>query len=59
MQEALNLYIDEPVYSKDLASFPDDSISISHNIVEVQVDPSIAFAFMVRCNRIKESLGPQ
>jgi antitoxin HicB len=59
MQEALNLYIDEPVDSKDLAPFPDRSLSISRNVVEVQVDPSIAFAFIVRYNRIKEGLTQQ
>lgn len=42
-----------------MASFPDESISLSRNIVEVQVDPSIAFAFMVRYNRIKEGLTQQ
>lgn len=56
MQEALNLYIDEPANSKRLASLPDDSISVSRSIVKVQVDPSIAFAFMVRYNRIQHGL---
>ena len=59
MQEALNLYIDEPTTSKDLAALPDDSISLSRSIVEVQVDPSIAFAFMVRWHRIKQGLTQQ
>ena len=59
MQEALNLYIDEPADSKDMAAFPDDSIPLSRNVVEVQVDPSIAFAFTVRYNRIKEGLTQQ
>jgi len=59
MQEALNLYIDEPADSKDLAAFPDDSISLSRSLVEVPVDPSIAFAFMVRYNRIMEGLTQQ
>jgi predicted RNase H-like HicB family nuclease/DNA-binding XRE family transcriptional regulator len=56
MQEALNLYIEEPRDSKRLAPLPDDSISPSRNIVEVQVDPSIAFAFMIRYNRIQQGL---
>lgn len=59
MQEALNLYIEEPKDSKKLASLPDDSITLSRNIVEVQLDPSIAFAFMVRYNRIKSGLTQQ
>ncbi len=56
MQEALNLYIEEQKDSKKLASLPDDSISLTRNVVEVQVDPSIAFAFMVRYNKIKIGL---
>lgn len=59
MQEALNLYIEEPDNSKRLANLPDDSIPPSRNIVEVQLDPSIAFAFMVRYYRIKHGLTQQ
>jgi len=59
MQEALNLYIEEPKGSKKLAALPDDSISSSRNIVEIQLDPSIAFAFMVRYNRIQQGLTQQ
>lgn len=59
MQEALNLYIDEPADSKRLATLPDDTISLSRNVVEVPVDPLIAFAFMVRYNRIMEGLTQQ
>ncbi len=56
MQEALNLYIEEPEDSKKLAALPNDSISPSRSIVEVPVDPSIAFAFMIRYNRIQQGL---
>jgi antitoxin HicB len=59
MHEALNLYIEEPKDSKKLAALPDESISLSRNVVEVQVDPSIAFAFMVRYNRIQHGLTQQ
>ena len=59
MQEALNLYLDEPKESKRLAPLPDDSIRLSRNIVEVPVDASIALAFMVRYNRIKQGLTQQ
>lgn len=48
MQEALNLYIEEPADSKTFAALPNKSISLARNVVEVQVDPAIAFAFMVR-----------
>jgi predicted RNase H-like HicB family nuclease/DNA-binding XRE family transcriptional regulator len=56
MEEALNLYIEEPEDSKKLLPFPDNSISPSRSIVEVPVDPSIAFAFLVRYNRIQQGL---
>lgn len=59
MQEALNLYISEPENSKRLAALPDDSISSTRNIIEVPLEPSIAFAFMVRYNRIKHGLTQQ
>lgn len=56
MQEALNLYVEEAEDSRDLAHLPDDSLSIARNIVEVPLDPQIAFAFMVRYSRIKHGL---
>ena len=59
MQEALDLYIDEPSDSKDLAALPDESIKKSKNIVTVAPDPLIAFAFLVRYFRIKHGLTQQ
>lgn len=59
MQEALNLYIEEPENSKKLAALPDESIVPSRSIVEVQLDSSIAFSFMVRYNRIQNGLTQQ
>lgn len=59
MQEALNLYVEEPEDSKELASLPDESIPASRNIMEVALDPQIAFAFMVRHYRIKHGLTQQ
>lgn len=56
MAEALNLYIQEPEDSVDLVAFPDDSIKKSKNIVEVPVDPEVAFAFLVRYCRINDGL---
>ncbi len=54
MQEALNLYIQEPDDSTDLAVLPRSNVRKSKNIAEVSVDPEIAFAFMVRYHRIKK-----
>ena len=59
MQEALNLFIEEPEDSKNLAPLPDESLKIAKNIVEVSLDPQIAFAFMVRYCRIKNGLTQQ
>ena len=59
MQEALNLYVEEVEDSKDLALLPDESIQLTRNIVEVPLDPQIAFAFMVRYCRIKHGLTQQ
>ena len=53
MQEALNLYVQEPEDSKDLAALPDESIKKSKNLVEIALDPEVAFSFMVRYYRIK------
>jgi antitoxin HicB len=59
MQEALNLYVEEPEDSKELAPLPNNSIQTTKNILEVALDPQIAFAFMVRNYRIKHGLTQQ
>ena len=59
MQEALNLYIEEPNDSEDLAELPKEIRKKSKNIVEVAVDPLIAFAFLMRYYRIKHGLTQQ
>lgn len=56
MQDALNLYIEEEVDSIDLAEMPDNSIKASKTIVEVFVDPQVAFTFLVRYWRIRHGL---
>lgn len=59
MREALNLYIEEPEDSGELASLPDTSLHVTKSVVEIAVDPQIAFAFMVRYYRIKQGLTQQ
>jgi predicted RNase H-like HicB family nuclease/DNA-binding XRE family transcriptional regulator len=56
MKEALNLYIQEPAESKDLAALPNDSIKRSKNIIEVPVDSEIAFSFLMRYYRIQHGM---
>jgi len=53
MYEALNMYIEEPEGSEELAPLPDPSIKTSKSVVEVGVDPLLAFAFLVRYNRLR------
>lgn len=61
MQEALNLYIEQSMDSKELFPLPDESLMLSNpdNVVEVRLDPLIAFAFMVRYHQIKHGLTRQ
>jgi len=56
MREALNLYIQEPEDSKELAALPNESIKKMKNIVEIALEPEIAFSFMVRYYRIKHGM---
>jgi len=59
MAEALNLYVFESEDSKDLAALPDQSIKTSAQIVEVSLDPEIAFSFLLRHHRINNKLTQQ
>ena len=56
MQDALNTYLEEPEDSQYLASLPKKSIKLSRNVIEVPVEPSIALAFSIRRQRIKNGL---
>lgn len=56
MEEALDLYLEEPKDSSYLAPLPKRNIKKSPSIVEVLVDPEIAFAFLLRHFRIKSKM---
>lgn len=56
MEEALNLYIEEPEDSKELAPLPDELVQPRKNIIEVALDPQIAFAFLLRYYRAKHAM---
>jgi predicted RNase H-like HicB family nuclease len=56
MQEALNLYLEEVEDYEYLAPMPKASIKGERNVVEVPVDPSVALAFSIRYQRIKQGL---
>lgn len=59
LKDALNHMIEEPADSNDLAPLPDESIKLSKDMVEVELDPNIAFAFLMRYLRIKRGLTQQ
>lgn len=56
MEEALNLFLQEPLESDQVASLPDKKVPKLANVVEVPVDPEVAFSFMVRYHRVKNHL---
>ena len=56
MEEALNLYLDEPVNSKYIAPLPLTKVRKTKSIVEVSLDPKIAFSFMVRRSRLENNM---
>ena len=55
MHEALNAVLDEPSDSKWIPPMPDSSIK-GRNIVEVEVEPRIALATLLRASRLKRRL---
>jgi len=56
MQEAINTCLQEPESSKFLAPLPSKRIKKTRSIIEVPVDPRVAFSFMVRYHRIQNGL---
>jgi DNA-binding phage protein len=55
MQEALNLYLEEPDSSKVIFPSPAHILK-GRNVVEVEVDPRIAFAMQLRQFRLLGNL---
>jgi len=55
MQEALNLFLDEPGDSKIQFSFPKQNLK-GKNIVQVPVKPKVAFAFCLRQLRLNHHM---
>lgn len=55
MEEALNLYLDEPADSKAISSLPRKSMA-GGSMHEVSVQPRIAFAFTLRMARLRLKL---
>jgi antitoxin HicB len=55
MVEALNLYLEEPRSSKVFFP-PPERIPRSQHVVSVEVDPSVAFAVLLRQSRLRSRL---
>jgi antitoxin HicB len=55
MEEALNLYLDEPPSSNIIFSMPEENLK-GKNIMEVTIDSRIAFAVTMRTLRMKRGL---
>ncbi|HRX16107.1 MAG TPA: type II toxin-antitoxin system HicB family antitoxin [Spirochaetota bacterium] len=56
MTEALNLYLEEEVDSNTIDPLPDMTLTGKTNVVEVPVDPRIAFSVLIRHERKKRGL---
>jgi antitoxin HicB len=55
LKEALDLYLDEPETSNNIFPIPEKSI-LGKNIIQVKVDPKIAFATLLRSIRLKYNM---
>ncbi len=53
---ALNLFLDEPEDSKVIFALPKKNIQEDKNILEVKVEPQVAFSFLLRQTRIAKGL---
>jgi antitoxin HicB len=53
MEEALNLYLSEPEKSKVLFPLPLKNSKKMRRVEKVKVDPSVAFAMLIRQTRLK------
>jgi predicted RNase H-like HicB family nuclease/DNA-binding XRE family transcriptional regulator len=56
MHEALNCFLEESEDSEYIAPLPKSSIKPSRTVVEISVHPSVALAFSIRRQRIKQGL---
>ncbi|NDG85532.1 MAG: type II toxin-antitoxin system HicB family antitoxin [Proteobacteria bacterium] len=56
MEEALNLFLDEPPHSKTVFPLPKQGLK-GRNLIPVPVEPRVAFAFVLRMIRLKHRLS--
>ncbi len=55
MKEALNLLLDEPIHSKVIFPLPKKTME-GKNIMPIEVEPNVAFAFLLRRERLMKGL---
>jgi antitoxin HicB len=56
MKEALNILLDEPINSKVIFPLPKKTLEKKNRIVSVEVDSNVAFAFLLRRERLLKGL---
>ena len=56
LEEALNLYLNEPANSKIIFNMPANNLTRKKGIVDIKVDPKIAFAYYLRIIRLKHHM---
>lgn len=54
--EVLNLFLDEPEHSQIIFPMPEGNLKEAKNLMTVEVEPSIAFAFLMRRTRLLKGL---
>jgi predicted RNase H-like HicB family nuclease/DNA-binding XRE family transcriptional regulator len=55
-EEALNLFLEEPIDSKIIFPLPDNSLDVGKNIIKIQVEPEIALAVLLRNYRLNSKM---
>jgi predicted RNase H-like HicB family nuclease/DNA-binding XRE family transcriptional regulator len=55
-EEALNLFLEEPIDSKIIFPLPETSLGIKKNLIEIQVEPEIALAVLLRNYRLNSNM---
>jgi predicted RNase H-like HicB family nuclease/DNA-binding XRE family transcriptional regulator len=55
-EEALNLFLEEPVDSKIIFPLPDDSLEGEKGTIKIQIEPEIALAVLLRNYRLNSNM---
>jgi predicted RNase H-like HicB family nuclease/DNA-binding XRE family transcriptional regulator len=55
-EEALNLFLEEPSDSKIIFPLPDNSLDGKKNIINIQVEPEISLAVLLKNHRLNSNM---